>query len=76
MLSQRQPFTYPLKSFCPSNEGFIAAYHNRELPFDETYYDLSVALNALPLRSEKLLSLQGMIHTLARNHRRKTFQGK
>lgn len=39
--------------FLSKNEGFIAAYDNRELAYDETYYDLSLALNALPLRREK-----------------------
>jgi predicted ATPase len=34
-------------------EGFIAAYTNRELSFDETYFDLCVALSASPLRGEK-----------------------
>lgn len=34
-------------------EGFIAAYQNRELSFDETFYDLCVALSATPLRGPK-----------------------
>jgi len=40
----------PAQEFLSKNEGFIAAYENRELAYDETYYDLSLALNALPLR--------------------------
>lgn len=34
-------------------EGFVAAYQNRELSFDETYYDLCVALQAAPLRGPR-----------------------
>jgi energy-coupling factor transporter ATP-binding protein EcfA2 len=34
-------------------EGFVAAYQNRELSFDETYYDLCVALTANPLRGPR-----------------------
>jgi hypothetical protein len=33
--------------------GFLAAYQNRELAFDETYYDLCLALSASPLRGPK-----------------------
>lgn len=40
----------PAQEFLAIHEGFIAAYTNRESAFDETYYDLSVALNARPLR--------------------------
>ena len=36
------------------NRGFLALYQHRELPYDETFYDLSLALNAVPLRKEKL----------------------
>jgi hypothetical protein len=41
--------------FIPSNEiisvhkGFISTYQKRELSFDETYFDLAVALEATPL---------------------------
>ena len=51
----------PSQEFLSINSGFIAAYQNRELPYDETYYDLSVALNALPLRQEKLVDLQALL---------------
>ena len=43
--------------FIPTNEvlsiydGFIAAYDRRELSFDETYYDLCVALSGKPLKA-------------------------
>jgi len=51
----------PAQEFLSKNEGFIAAYENRELAYDETYYDLSLALNALPLRREKLADVQSLI---------------
>lgn len=40
----------PAQEFLSVSEGFISAYNRRELPYDETYYDLALALNALPLR--------------------------
>ncbi|MBE7469379.1 MAG: hypothetical protein DPW09_10385 [Anaerolineae bacterium] len=51
----------PAQEFLSINEGFIAAYSKRELPYDETYYDLSIALNALPLRKDKLAEMQDTI---------------
>ncbi len=56
----------PAQEFLSINEGFISAYDRRELPYDETYYDLALALNALPLREEKLADVQEVI-TLLRN---------
>jgi predicted ATPase len=40
----------PARDVLAMYEGFIAAYQNRELSFDETFYDLCVALGASPLR--------------------------
>jgi energy-coupling factor transporter ATP-binding protein EcfA2 len=46
-------------AFLPSREvlalfeGFIAAYEKRELSFDETFYDLCVALSASQLRGRR-----------------------
>ena len=54
----------PTREFLSINEGFIAAYHKRELPYDETYYDLSLALNALPLRQNQLVEVQNAIELL------------
>lgn len=57
----------PKAVFLPSHEvlsmypGFIAAYQKRELSFDETVYDLCVALNANPLRKEKFEEVQDII---------------
>lgn len=54
----------PAQEFLSINEGFIATYTKRELPYDETYYDLSLALNALPLRKEHLAELQEILNFL------------
>ena len=49
----------PPSIFLPAREmlsiypGFLSAYQNRELAFDETYYDLCLALSASPLRGPK-----------------------
>lgn len=40
----------PSREGLASSEGFIAAYLNRELAFDESYYDLAVALSASALK--------------------------
>jgi energy-coupling factor transporter ATP-binding protein EcfA2 len=62
---QLPPLIYlPAQEFLSINEGFIATYTKRELPYDETYYDLSLALNALPLRSDQLGDLQEVITLL------------
>ncbi len=51
--------TLPTTIFLPPREalsiypGFLAAYHNRELAFDETYYDLCFALSGAPLRGPR-----------------------
>lgn len=45
-------------------EGFIAAYQNRELSFDETFYDLCVALSALPLRGERAQQASPLLEPL------------
>ncbi len=44
----------PAQEFLSINEGFIAIYQKRELPYDETFYDLGLALNAPPLRRNML----------------------
>jgi predicted ATPase len=54
----------PAQEFLSINEGFIATYTKRELPYDETYYDLSLALNALPLRKEHLAEVQEILNFL------------
>jgi hypothetical protein len=51
-----QTIFLPSQEFLSINEGFIAAYKKRELAFDETYYDLALALNASPLRNYSEIS--------------------
>lgn len=45
-------------------EGFISAYANRELSFDETYYDLCVALSGGALRGKRLDMAGELVHPL------------
>jgi energy-coupling factor transporter ATP-binding protein EcfA2 len=41
-------------------EGFIASYKNKELAFDETYFDLCVALGAAPARGRWPAEFSGL----------------
>lgn len=43
------------------SEGFASLYANRELAFDETYYDFSLALDAPPLKGQKLKEVQSLL---------------
>lgn len=45
-------------------EGFIAAYQKRELSFDETFYDLCVALNSNVLREEQAQPVAPLLQRL------------
>ena len=45
-------------------EGFVAAYSDRELSFDETYYDLCVALSANPIKGKRLKAATALIQPL------------
>lgn len=45
-------------------EGFIQAYQNRELSFDETYYDLCVALSGAALRGPRLDRARALVEPL------------
>jgi predicted ATPase len=40
------PVFFPTREMMSVYEGFAGAYRNRELSFDETYYDLVIALDA------------------------------
>lgn len=44
--------------------GFIATYQQREIPYDSTYLDLAVALNANPLRQEIYNKVKHLIEPL------------
>lgn len=43
----------PSREILAMYEGFIAAYRERELAFDETYFDACVALNANPIKGPR-----------------------
>jgi predicted ATPase len=54
-LSQVRPCIFiPSREALAMYEGFIHAYAERELSFDETYYDLCIALSGKPLRGPRL----------------------
>ncbi len=54
----------PTRELLSMYPGFIAAYEGRELEFDDTYYDLSVALSAMPLRGPRLASAAELLEPL------------
>ncbi len=43
----------PSREILAMYEGFIAAYQDRELSFDETYYDACIRLNANPVKGAR-----------------------
>jgi hypothetical protein len=45
-------------------EGFVAAYRQRELAFDETYFDAAVALSAAALRGPRPGQLRDVVDRL------------
>ena len=60
-----EPTIYlPAREFLTLYEGFIALYEKRELAFDETYYDLSLALNAAPLRGPRVEKVKALVEPL------------
>ncbi len=60
-----EPTIYlPVREFLTLYEGFIALYEKRELAFDETYYDLSLALNAAPLRGPRIEKVKALVEPL------------
>lgn len=54
----------PSREVLAMYEGFIAAYTNRELSFDETYYDTAVALSAAALRGRRPAQLRAVVERL------------
>lgn len=51
--SKLHPVFLPSRELLAMYEGFIHAYENRELSFDETYFDGCVALSAAALRGAR-----------------------
>jgi predicted ATPase len=56
----------PTREFLAHFEGFIAAYSARELSFDETYFDLCVALSASPLKGERAKWAENVVARIRR----------
>lgn len=54
----------PPHEFLSLYEGFTSAYLNRESSFDETYFDLSVALGSLPLRGPRLAEVDRLMEPI------------
>lgn len=54
----------PSREVLSMYEGFIPAYLNRELSFDETFFDLCVALNANVLRGDKAEQVASLVQQL------------
>jgi predicted ATPase len=54
----------PTRELLSMYPGFIAAYEGRELEFDDTYYDLSLALSATALRGPRLGSATELLAPL------------
>ncbi len=48
----------PSREVLAMYEGFVAAYQQRELAFDETYFDTAVALSAAALRGPRPMELR------------------
>jgi predicted ATPase len=54
----------PSREILAMYEGFIAAYRERELSFDETYYDACVRLNANPLKGTRKTQADAILASL------------
>jgi len=54
----------PSREVLAMYEGFVAAYQQRELAFDETYHDTAVALSAAALRGPRPGQLRSVVERL------------
>lgn len=54
----------PSREVLAMYEGFVAAYQQRELSFDETYFDTAVALSAAALRGPRPGELRRVVERL------------
>ena len=54
----------PSREVLAMYEGFVAAYQQRELSFDETYFDTAVALSAAALRGPRPGQLRDVVEKL------------
>jgi len=60
----REPIYLPPREVISLFPGFRALYRNREIEFDETYYDLCGALEANPLRGTRLAEQRPLIDSI------------
>jgi len=58
------PIFIPTREMLSIFPGFAATYRNRELEFDETYYDLALALEARPLKGKRTDLASSLIDAL------------
>jgi energy-coupling factor transporter ATP-binding protein EcfA2 len=54
----------PSREILAMYEGFVSAYQLRELSFDETYYDVCVALNANPTKGPRKAAAEAILEKL------------
>lgn len=54
----------PPKEMLTLYEGFIGLYENREVAFDEVYYQLAKSLNSPPLRGARMSEISNLIKKL------------
>ena len=54
----------PSREILAMYEGFIAAYQERKLSFDETYYDACIRLNANPIKGSRKLQANAILEML------------
>jgi ABC-type transport system involved in cytochrome c biogenesis ATPase subunit len=64
MASSERSIFIPSREAFAMYEGFAAAYQDRELSFDETYYDLCIAMSANPLKGKRLAAASALVTPL------------
>lgn len=62
--SRAQAVFLPSREVLAMYEGFIAAYRDRELSFDETYFDACIALNANPIKGPRKERVEPLLELL------------
>lgn len=58
------PIFFPTREVISIFPGFAALYRDRHVEFDETYYDLCLALEAVALRGPRLQAIKSLIDPL------------
>jgi energy-coupling factor transporter ATP-binding protein EcfA2 len=63
--NERAPAVFlPSREILAMYEGFIAAYNERELSFDETYFDACLRLNANPIKGTRKIQAEDILARL------------